>query len=63
MLREIDKLRLEKVKLSDENGVLKHLINTIKSHSINCDGDERTIQPYEILDIIKSYEDCEIKGI
>lgn len=62
-LREIDKLRREKVSLENENNVLKHLINTLKLHSVNCDGDERAMQPSEILDIIASYEDCEIQGI
>ena len=27
-------------------------VEEIKSHCINCDGDERSVQPHEILDII-----------
>lgn len=63
LLREIDKLRREKVSLENENSVIKNLVTAVKSHSINCDGDERAIQPIEILDIIASYDDCEIQGI
>jgi hypothetical protein len=28
-------------------------VEEIRKHCINCDGDERAIQPYEILDLIK----------